>query len=87
MSVTVRHERGLQFPIDLGSRAFAEQKYARFYPRLLESAPVCPGRISLLKLQLVSRYEDCRFVLSDERFVDGLVTAVLNIVFPGRTAH
>jgi AcrR family transcriptional regulator len=26
-------------------------------------------------------------LISDERFVDGVVTAVLNIVFPGRTAH
>jgi len=69
MSAAVRSEGDLRFPIDLSGGDFAAQKYTHFYPRLLESAPVCSGRISLLKLQLVSRYEDCRLVLSDERFI------------------
>lgn len=55
-------------PIALGGADFARYKYA-WYPTLLESAPVCRGRISLLRVTLVSRYDDCRLVLGDERFV------------------
>jgi len=55
-------------PVDLGDSDFAQHKYD-WYRWMLEEAPVCRGRISLLKFTLVSRYEDCRTVLSDERFV------------------
>jgi cytochrome P450 len=34
-----------------------------------EEAPVCRGKISVMKVTLVSRYEDCRRVLTDEGFV------------------
>ncbi|MEM9174661.1 MAG: cytochrome P450 [Myxococcota bacterium] len=55
-------------PIDLASRAFrrhADEGYAR----LREDAPVADGRVSLMRIKLVSRYEDCRLVLTDPRFV------------------
>jgi len=57
-------------PIDLGSPDFADHKY-EWYRWLLEEAPACTGKISVLKVNLVSRYDDCRMVLTDERFVRG----------------
>jgi len=55
-------------PIDLGGADFAQHKYD-WYRWLLAEEPVCQGKISVLKLNLVSRYEDCRLVLTDDRFV------------------
>ena len=55
-------------PIDLASPDFARNQEA-WYARMRDEAPVAPGRISLMRFTLVSRYEDCRFVLTDERFV------------------
>lgn len=55
-------------PLDLGSQDFADHKYD-WYRWMLEQAPVCQGKVSFLKVQLVSRYDDCRLVLTDERFV------------------
>jgi cytochrome P450 len=55
-------------PVDLNSQAFHDHKY-RFYDWMLEEAPVCTGKISVFKVSLVSRYDDCRTVLSDPRFV------------------
>jgi cytochrome P450 len=36
---------------------------------MLEEAPVCIGKISIIKVNLVSRYDDCRTILTDERFL------------------
>lgn len=55
-------------PINLGGADFTEHKYD-WYRWLLEEAPVCEGKISVLKIGLVARYEDCRLVLTDKRFV------------------
>lgn len=55
-------------PIRLADPAFVEHKYA-WYRWMLEEAPVCRGRISVLGLTLVSRFDDCRTVLGDPRFV------------------
>ncbi|MCG8590738.1 MAG: cytochrome P450 [Proteobacteria bacterium] len=54
--------------VQLTSADFCEHKYA-WYRWMLEEAPVCAGRISVLRVSLVSRYGDCRAVLTDERFV------------------
>lgn len=54
--------------VDLSGRDFTRHKYA-WYSEWTESTPVLEGRISVLKMKLVTRYEDCRFVLSDPRFV------------------
>ena len=54
--------------IDLASREFAEHKYER-YRSMLEHEPACRGRISILRVNLVARYDDCRTVLTDPRFV------------------
>jgi len=55
-------------PIPIGSPDFVQHKYD-WYRWMLEEAPVCQGKISVMKIHLVSRYEDCRMVLTDERFV------------------
>jgi cytochrome P450 len=55
-------------PIDLTGRFFADNKYD-WYREALEQAPVCVGKISVMKLNLVLRYEDCRMLLTDDRFV------------------
>jgi cytochrome P450 len=58
----------LSKPISLNDRDFQRNKY-EWYRWMLEEAPVCAGKISVLKVNLVTRYEDCRMVLTDERFV------------------
>ncbi len=54
-------------PINLGAPDFVQNKYD-WYRWMLEEAPVCRGKISVMKISLVARYEDCRMVLTDERF-------------------
>ena len=54
--------------VDLNSQAFHDHKYL-WYDWMLDEAPVCAGKISVMKVTLVSRYEDCRMVLSDPRFL------------------
>lgn len=55
-------------PVDLGSADFGRRKYD-WYRWMLEEAPVCPGRISVLKVTLVARHADCRMLLTDGRFL------------------
>ena len=55
-------------PIPISAPAFVQHKYD-WYRFLLEEAPVCQGRVGFMKFNLVARYEDCRMVLGDERFV------------------
>lgn len=53
-------------PLNLNDAAFARHKYD-WYRWMLEEAPVARGRI-VMKISLVSRYADCRLVLTDDRF-------------------
>ena len=55
-------------PFDMASPAFHADRPA-WYRALHEQGPVVDARISVLRLKLVTGYEDCRFVLTDERFV------------------
>ena len=55
-------------PLNLAAPAFVQHQH-EWYRWLLEEAPVCRARISVFRLTVVTRYEDCRAVLSDERFV------------------
>ena len=55
-------------PVDMNAQAFHEHKYL-WYEWLREEAPVCTGKVSVMKVNLVSRYEDCRMILSDPRFL------------------
>lgn len=68
MSVTQLPEFDSRSPVNLNSQAFHDHKYL-WYDWMLEEAPVCTGKISIMKVSLVSRYDDCRMVLSDPRFV------------------
>lgn len=64
----------LKFPLDLNTQAFAENKYA-YYRWLREEAPVFKGKISVLKAYVLSRYEDCVWMLKEPRFVRNRTTA------------
>jgi len=55
-------------PLKLSSRDFADHKFEH-YQWLLEHAPVARGRVAVLRVNLVTRYDDCRMVLTDSRFV------------------
>ena len=55
-------------PVDLNGSAFHDHKYA-WYEWMREEAPVCAGKISIMKVTLVSRYDDCKMVLGDPRFL------------------
>ena len=75
VAVATRSEFDASRPVDLGSKEFAHNKY-EWYRWMLEDAPVCMGKVSVMKVNLVSRYEDCRMVLTDERFVRGRALAL-----------
>jgi cytochrome P450 len=64
----------LSKPIDVGSPDFSRNKYA-YYPWILEEAPICAGKISVVKLHMLSRYDDCVDLLKDPRFVRNRTTA------------
>lgn len=55
-------------PIDLNSKVYQDNKYD-WYRWMLEEAPVCQGKISVVKVTLVSRYDDCKMVLGDGRLL------------------
>ena len=55
-------------PVNLNTQDFHDHKYL-WYEWMREEAPVCTGKISVMKVNLISRYEDCRMVLSDPRFL------------------
>jgi cytochrome P450 len=55
-------------PLKISSREWANHQFEA-YPWLLEEAPVTTSRIAGLKISLVSRYDDCRMVLTDPRFI------------------
>ena len=64
----------LSKPIDLGSADFSQHKYD-YYPWILEEAPICTGKVSVLKVHMLSRYDDCVALLRDPRFVRNRTTA------------
>lgn len=54
-------------PLNILSKKFAQNKYG-YYEWLREHDPLHEGKLAVLKLRLISRYEDCLFVLKDKRF-------------------
>jgi cytochrome P450 len=64
----------LKHPLNVGSQEFADHKYA-IYAWLREQAPVYRARVSVLKIYLLSRYDDCVALLKDPRFVRDRSTA------------
>ena len=55
-------------PLDLSSRHFQYNKQA-YYKWLRENHPVCRTSVSIIKVFLLSRHQDCLDILKDDRFV------------------
>lgn len=68
-------------PVKLGSRDFLEHK-ERYFRWMLEEAPLCRGRVSLLKPYFLSRYEDCVAMCMDTRLLRNRGTATGGWTFP-----
>ena len=60
--------------MNLGTQAFADRKY-EIYEWLREEAPLYRGKVAILKVVLLSRYDDCIALLKDPRFVRNRTTA------------
>lgn len=58
----------IKHPINLTSSDFNLNKYA-YYKWLREEAPVYKGKMSLLNVYFISRYEDCVNILKDPRII------------------
>ncbi len=54
-------------PLNIGSEDFARHKY-EYYAYLREHMPVSKGRVAMLKVNMVARYEDCLALVKDPRF-------------------
>ena len=65
---------GLKQPLNFASQAFADHKW-QIYEWLREEAPLYQGRISFLKVHVLSRFDDAVEVLRDPRFVRNRSTA------------
>jgi cytochrome P450 len=61
-------------PVPISSADFATHKYA-YYRTMLDGPRVWTGKISVLKLKLLTRFEDCEALLRDSRFVRNRTTA------------
>ena len=57
-----------KLPLDLNSHDFHYNKQAH-YKWLREHHPVCRASVSILKVFVLSRHEDCLNILKDDRFV------------------
>ena len=66
--VTTQTPQKLQLPLDINSKAFASNKY-EYYRWMREEAPVFQGKLSILDVYIISRYDDCVSFLKDPRFV------------------
>jgi cytochrome P450 len=65
---TVRSRDSITHPIDITSTEFIQHKDA-YYRWLREEAPVYKGKLSIINVYLLSRYDDCVAMLKDPRFV------------------
>lgn len=77
MAVTVDPK----LPLNLAGEAFSRDKYGH-YAWLRENAPVCDARISILRLTVFSRYDDCVWLLKEPRFVRNRTKATGGARFP-----
>lgn len=73
MTVTQSYNT-LTTPPNLNSREFANKKY-EYYKWMREKAPVFHGKLSILDVYILSRYDDCVHFLKDPRFVRNRTTA------------
>jgi cytochrome P450 len=65
---TTRNHSSITHPIDITSREFIQNKDT-YYRWLREEAPVYKGKLSIINVYLLSRYDDCVAMLKDPRFV------------------
>jgi cytochrome P450 len=65
---TIRSRSSIAHPIDITSHEFIQNKDA-YYRWLREEAPVYKGKLSIINVYLLSRYDDCVAMLKDPRFV------------------
>ena len=72
--IAIQTPHKLQLPLDLNSKAFANNKY-EYYKWMREEAPVFHGKISVIDSYVLSRYDDCVNFLKDPRFVRNRTTA------------
>lgn len=70
-----------KLPLDLASQDFADHKY-EYYSWLRENAPVCDGKISIIKAKVLSRYDDCVAWTKDPRFIRNRTNATGGSRFP-----
>jgi len=63
----------IKHPINISSKRFIEHTNA-YYQWLREEAPVYKGKLSVLTVYLLSRYNDCVELLMDRRFVRNRTT-------------
>ena len=73
----------MKHPLNLASQDFADHKYA-YYEWMRENAPVYEGRISVMKMWFLTRYDDCVDMLRDPRFLRNrsTVTGGSRLPFP-----
>jgi len=74
MTATAIHSLHIKHPINVASREFTDHKW-EYYRWLREHAPVYRGRMSILPVYFVSRFDDCLKLLGDPRFVRNRTTA------------
>lgn len=71
----------IKHPLNLTDTDFIENKRA-YYKWLREESPVYQAKISIIKIYVLSRYEDCVVMLRDPRFVRNRTTANGGMRFP-----
>ena len=79
--ITTQTRQKLQLPLDLNSKEFANNKY-EYYKWMREEAPVFHGKLSILDVYVLSRYDDCVSFLKDPRFVRNRTTATGGNIMP-----
>ena len=68
MNAPVSPYADLRLPVDVASAHFADNR-ARYFQWLRDEAPVHRGRVSVMRMWFLSRYDDCWALLRDPRFV------------------
>ena len=64
----------IKHPVNLNNKDFINNKYA-YYKWLRENAPVYKGKLMIVNMYFLSRYDDCVSLLKDPRFVRNRTTA------------
>lgn len=71
----------IKHPLNLTNADFINNKYA-YYKWMREEAPVYKGKVSVISMYFVSRYDDCVSILKDPRIVRNRTTATGGGRFP-----